>query len=87
MNGTPNNVSGWQISKAGCQIKSTIRTKEYGLSKSSTLALRSGFRDYFDDTPGLTPRAIKRIALRAQNAASLWLAIYLDKLGFLALNN
>ena len=47
-----------------------------------TLSLCSGFRYYFDDTPGLTPRAIKRIALRAKNSARLWLANYIDKLGF-----
>ncbi len=52
-----------------------------------TLSLCSGFRYYFDDTPGLTPRAIKRIALRAKNSARLWLANYIDKLVFFEQNN
>ena len=52
-----------------------------------TLSLCSGFRYYFDDTPGLTPRAIKRIALRAKNSAPLTLRKWLDKLGFVELLN
>jgi hypothetical protein len=44
-----------------------------------TLSLRSGFRYYFDDTPGLTPRAIKRTALTGSKFRRLRL---LDKLGF-----
>ena len=44
-----------------------------------TLSPCSGFRYYFDDTPGLTPRA--------KNSARLWLANYIDNLRFVELLN